>query len=130
MASLANPHTYRYVKIFQAVDLNTDFFFSYTYDLTNTLQFNCVMYTKAQHDLERRMASQRAQRREDEIRAKSLWLKVHEKRMSTVPQSRGGEVKGTGEQEWAAQGDAAGVFTVKVELSVWGYAWSCSRSGV
>jgi hypothetical protein len=41
------------------VDLATDFFFSYTYDLTNTLQYNCTMYTRAQHDLAARVQAQK-----------------------------------------------------------------------
>ncbi|KAK6729147.1 hypothetical protein RB195_006284 [Necator americanus] len=32
----------RYVKIFQSVDLSTDFYFSYTYDLTRSLQENVL----------------------------------------------------------------------------------------
>ncbi|RCN26621.1 hypothetical protein ANCCAN_27652 [Ancylostoma caninum] len=32
----------RYVKIFQSVDLSTDFYFSYTYDLSRSLQENVL----------------------------------------------------------------------------------------
>ncbi|VDK47066.1 unnamed protein product [Anisakis simplex] len=35
-----NPDEQRYLKIFQSVDLTTDFYFSYTYDLSRTLQEN------------------------------------------------------------------------------------------
>lgn len=55
----ASATPYRYVKLFRVVDLTTDFFFSYTYDLTSTLQYNCTMYTKAQHDLAERIQAQR-----------------------------------------------------------------------
>ena len=30
----------RYLKMFQAIDLSSNFYFSYSYDLTNTLQHN------------------------------------------------------------------------------------------
>lgn len=30
----------RYLKIFQSVDLSSNFYFSYTYDITNTVQYN------------------------------------------------------------------------------------------
>ncbi|KAI8520730.1 phosphatidylinositol-3,5-bisphosphate 5-phosphatase [Branchiostoma belcheri] len=36
----AHPDESRYVKIFQNVDLSSNFYFSYSYDLTHTLQFN------------------------------------------------------------------------------------------
>jgi hypothetical protein len=32
----------RYVKMFQAIDLSSNFYFSYGYDLTHTLQYNLV----------------------------------------------------------------------------------------
>ncbi|CAJ0927665.1 unnamed protein product, partial [Mesorhabditis belari] len=35
-----SPEEQRYVKIFQSVDLSTDFYFSYTYDLSHSLQEN------------------------------------------------------------------------------------------
>lgn len=38
-------YDYRYLKTFQNVDLSSNFYFSYTYDLTHTLQFNMVTYT-------------------------------------------------------------------------------------
>ena len=66
----------RYVKIFQGVDLGTDFFFSYTYDLTNTLQYNCTMYTKAQHDLEQRMDELRRARESERASRQLLMEKV------------------------------------------------------
>ncbi|XP_059153986.1 polyphosphoinositide phosphatase-like [Physella acuta] len=36
----AHPDESRYVKMFQTVDLSSNFYFSYSYDLTHTLQFN------------------------------------------------------------------------------------------
>ena len=30
----------RYVKMFQAIDLSSNFYYSYSYDLTNTVQYN------------------------------------------------------------------------------------------
>eukprot|EP00124_Ichthyophonus_hoferi_P000672 Ihof_evm1s27 gene=Ihof_evmTU1s27 len=38
----------RYKRMFQLVDITSNFYFSYTYDLTNTLQYNMTMYTKSQ----------------------------------------------------------------------------------
>lgn len=35
-----HPDEQRYVKLFQSVDLSSNFYFSYSYDLTHTLQFN------------------------------------------------------------------------------------------
>ncbi|ESO98034.1 hypothetical protein LOTGIDRAFT_143268 [Lottia gigantea] len=37
-----HPLESRYVKIFQTMDLSSDFYFSYSYDLTNTLQYNMI----------------------------------------------------------------------------------------
>ncbi|KAM3721339.1 Polyphosphoinositide phosphatase [Dirofilaria immitis] len=37
-----NPDELRYLKLFQSVDLSTDFYFSYTYDLSRTLQENAL----------------------------------------------------------------------------------------
>eukprot|EP00118_Oscarella_pearsei_P006754 m.31126 g.31126 ORF g.31126 m.31126 type:complete len:875 (+) comp31452_c0_seq2:148-2772(+) len=37
---VSHPDEGRYLKIFQNVDLSSNFYFSYTYDLTNTLQHN------------------------------------------------------------------------------------------
>ncbi|KAL3882137.1 hypothetical protein ACJMK2_028508 [Sinanodonta woodiana] len=36
----SHPDESKYVKLFQSVDLSTNFYFSYSYDLTHTLQFN------------------------------------------------------------------------------------------
>ena len=36
----AHPDEARYIRMFQAIDLSSNFYFSYSYDLTNTLQFN------------------------------------------------------------------------------------------
>uniref|UniRef100_F1KTV5 Polyphosphoinositide phosphatase n=1 Tax=Ascaris suum TaxID=6253 RepID=F1KTV5_ASCSU len=38
----SSPDEQRYVKLFQSVDLTTDFYFSYTYDLSRTLQENAT----------------------------------------------------------------------------------------
>ncbi|XP_052810546.1 polyphosphoinositide phosphatase-like isoform X2 [Mya arenaria] len=35
-----HPDEPKYVKMFQSVDLSSDFYFSYSYDLTHTLQYN------------------------------------------------------------------------------------------
>ncbi|KAK6106560.1 hypothetical protein QQG55_24700 [Brugia pahangi] len=37
-----NPDELRYLKLFQSVDLSTDFYFSYIYDLSRTLQENVL----------------------------------------------------------------------------------------
>lgn len=37
---LLNPDEPRYVKMFQNIDLSSNFYFSYSYDLTHTLQYN------------------------------------------------------------------------------------------
>ena len=37
-----HPDEARYVKMFQAIDLSSNFYFSYSYDLTNTVQYNMV----------------------------------------------------------------------------------------
>ena len=36
----AHPDEARYVRMFQAIDLSSNFYFSYSYDLTNTIQHN------------------------------------------------------------------------------------------
>lgn len=35
-----HPDEQRYVKMFQSIDLSSNFYFSYSYDLTQTLQIN------------------------------------------------------------------------------------------
>ncbi|GFV51161.1 polyphosphoinositide phosphatase [Trichonephila clavipes] len=35
-----HPHEAKYVKLFQSMDLSSDFYFSYSYDLTHSLQYN------------------------------------------------------------------------------------------
>ncbi|CAG7836139.1 unnamed protein product [Allacma fusca] len=35
-----NPDEIRYLKLFQSIDLSSNFYFTYSYDLTNTLQYN------------------------------------------------------------------------------------------
>lgn len=35
-----HPDEQRYLKMFQAVDLSTNFYYSYSYDITHTLQMN------------------------------------------------------------------------------------------
>lgn len=37
---LFHPDEQRYVKMFQSIDLSSNFYFSYSYDLTHTLQNN------------------------------------------------------------------------------------------
>lgn len=37
---LFHPDEQRYVKMFQSIDLSSNFYFSYSYDLTHTLQYN------------------------------------------------------------------------------------------
>lgn len=37
---LFHPDEQRYVKMFQGIDLSSNFYFSYSYDLTHTLQYN------------------------------------------------------------------------------------------
>ncbi len=36
----SHPDEQRYVKMFQAIDMSSNFYFSYSYDLTNTVQHN------------------------------------------------------------------------------------------
>ncbi len=36
----SHPDEQRYVKMFQAIDMSSNFYFSYSYDLTNTVQYN------------------------------------------------------------------------------------------
>ena len=36
----AHPDETRYKNMFQAIDLSSNFYYSYSYDLTNTLQYN------------------------------------------------------------------------------------------
>lgn len=38
-----NLNEQRYVDLFLSIDLTKNFYFSYTYDLTHTLQFNCTL---------------------------------------------------------------------------------------
>ncbi len=35
-----HPEESRYLKMFQAMDMSSNFYFSYSYDVTNTLQMN------------------------------------------------------------------------------------------
>lgn len=35
-----HPDEQRYLKMFQAIDLSTNFYYSYSYDITHTLQMN------------------------------------------------------------------------------------------
>ncbi|ODM99498.1 Polyphosphoinositide phosphatase [Orchesella cincta] len=35
-----NPDELRYLKLFQSIDLSSNFYFTYSYDLTNSLQYN------------------------------------------------------------------------------------------
>eukprot|EP00127_Corallochytrium_limacisporum_P000282 Clim_evm29s9 gene=Clim_evmTU29s9 len=43
--SVRDPEEQRYLKSFRDVDLTQNFYFSYTYDLTNSLQWNMTSYT-------------------------------------------------------------------------------------
>ncbi len=38
--TVSHPDEDKYVKMFQNVDMSSNFYFSYSYDLTNTLQHN------------------------------------------------------------------------------------------
>lgn len=38
-----HPDEQRYVKMFQSIDLSSNFYFSYSYDLTHTLQSNMAL---------------------------------------------------------------------------------------
>ncbi|CAL1282798.1 unnamed protein product [Larinioides sclopetarius] len=38
-----HPHEAKYLKLFQSMDLSSDFYFSYSYDLTHTLQYNMAV---------------------------------------------------------------------------------------
>ncbi|KAF6020215.1 FIG4 [Bugula neritina] len=40
--SATHPDESRYLKLFESVDLSNNFYFSYTYDLTHTLQYNQI----------------------------------------------------------------------------------------
>eukprot|EP01134_Creolimax_fragrantissima_P007453 CFRG7453T1 len=57
-----NPLETKYLSMFQAVDLSSNFYYCPTYDLTNPLQYNCVMYTKSQHDMDARCKEKTASR--------------------------------------------------------------------
>ena len=43
-SKLNNPDEVKYMRIFQNVDLSSNFYFSYSYDLTRTLQYNLAPY--------------------------------------------------------------------------------------
>ncbi|XP_057307626.1 polyphosphoinositide phosphatase-like [Hydractinia symbiolongicarpus] len=43
-AKMGNPDETRYLRIFMNVDLSSNFYFSYSYDLTRTLQYNMAPY--------------------------------------------------------------------------------------
>ncbi|XP_060645112.1 polyphosphoinositide phosphatase [Drosophila nasuta] len=49
-----HPHEERYKRMFQNIDLNSNFYFSYSYDLTRTLQYNesAPRYVGAQVNLD------------------------------------------------------------------------------
>ncbi|VDM58942.1 unnamed protein product [Angiostrongylus costaricensis] len=55
-ASSPSSEEQRYVKLFQSVDLSTDFYFSYTYDLSRSLQEN-IMSTHWDKDGRRQLIS-------------------------------------------------------------------------
>ncbi|GCC28197.1 hypothetical protein chiPu_0006625 [Chiloscyllium punctatum] len=40
---ISHPDETKYMKIFQSVDLSSNFYFSYSYDLTHSLQFNLTL---------------------------------------------------------------------------------------
>jgi len=47
--TINNPDENRYLKLFQSVDLSSNFYFSYSYDLSNTLQHNIIKLKKSEH---------------------------------------------------------------------------------
>lgn len=47
-----NQEEQRYVKMFQSIDLRQNFYFSYTYDLTHTMQHNFTNIRDGQKNLE------------------------------------------------------------------------------
>uniref|UniRef100_A0A915PWV9 SAC domain-containing protein n=1 Tax=Setaria digitata TaxID=48799 RepID=A0A915PWV9_9BILA len=54
-----NPDELRYLKLFQSVDLSTDFYFSYIYDLSRTLQENVleISYWSSCNNLDKKETS-------------------------------------------------------------------------
>lgn len=48
---LFHPDEQRYVKMFQSIDLSSNFYFSYSYDLTQTLQINMAPPTRIKSDI-------------------------------------------------------------------------------
>ncbi|RWS26220.1 hypothetical protein B4U80_07919 [Leptotrombidium deliense] len=46
-----NADESRYLKMFNHIDLNSNFYFSYTYDLTHTLQYNLTPFCETHHKM-------------------------------------------------------------------------------
>ncbi|XP_015601524.1 polyphosphoinositide phosphatase isoform X2 [Cephus cinctus] len=62
---LFHPDEQRYVKMFQSIDLSSNFYFSYSYDLTHTLQHNMAPPRHIKSDVPRDLTSQDAIDSED-----------------------------------------------------------------
>ncbi|RWS18050.1 hypothetical protein B4U79_03976 [Dinothrombium tinctorium] len=72
----SNPDESRYLKMFNSVDLKSNFYFSYNYDLTHTLQYNLTPFSETHH----KMSSD-----------KTLWESKLEKEVK--PQTHGSRTK-------------------------------------
>ncbi|RVE46868.1 hypothetical protein evm_008513 [Chilo suppressalis] len=93
-----NPDEQRYLKMFQAVDLSTNFYYSYSYDITHTLQMNmapprqlapvlfpkpvtaAVYQTKSTSDIENEELQCICQQMDDNEDIFETWKKQLEKR--------------------------------------------------
>ena len=59
------PHLYRYLTLFQFVDVSKDFYFSFTYDLTSTFQHNFVSSLGGGQDQDQDQQDQQDQDQEE-----------------------------------------------------------------
>ncbi|XP_023245586.1 polyphosphoinositide phosphatase isoform X2 [Copidosoma floridanum] len=54
---LFHPDEQRYVKMFQSIDLSSNFYFSYSYDLTHTLQSNMTLPKRISNEIPKSFSS-------------------------------------------------------------------------
>ncbi|GFQ96368.1 polyphosphoinositide phosphatase [Trichonephila clavata] len=60
-----HPHEAKYVKLFQSMDLSSDFYFSYSYDLTHSLQYNMAVL--------RELSSFNVSQEDDQSKSTPFW---------------------------------------------------------
>lgn len=61
-----HPDEQRYVKMFQSIDLSSNFYFSYSYDISHSLQNNMAPPTRIKSDIPTDVPSQKEFEESDE----------------------------------------------------------------